>query len=62
MVRKPAPPTEQPRWKVTRLRGASLVLVGYVNAPTEAEALAKAAADYKVRPELQNRLVARLAP
>jgi hypothetical protein len=46
-------------WQISRIKGTPAAHIGRVMAPTAEAAIAKAIEQYKVRPEVQDRLVAR---
>jgi hypothetical protein len=46
--RTPAPPTKPRTWLAYRVRGAKAELLGHVDAPDEAAAIAAAAEEYRV--------------
>lgn len=48
------------RWRVIRIRGPRAEVVGVVAAANEAAAIKVAAKEYKINPEQQRRLAARL--
>ena len=47
------------RWRITRLKGTPAAFLGFVYAADEKTALDKAIAEFRVGPELANRLIAR---
>jgi hypothetical protein len=55
----PEPPTEELKWVIFRLRKSPGEFLGWVRAPDEKSALARAAKDFKITdPERKKRLIA----
>jgi hypothetical protein len=51
-------PQESHRWRITLIKGTPAKFLGYVHAPDEKTAIARAAEDYDVSDRLIDRLVA----
>jgi hypothetical protein len=51
-------PQESNRWRITLIKGTPAKFLGYVHAPDEKTAIARAAEDYDVSDRLIHRLVA----
>ena len=58
MPKKKLIKVEQRRWRISHLKGTPAKFLGYVDAGTESEALRKGIAQFKVKPEHRNRVMA----
>jgi hypothetical protein len=58
MPKKKPTRVEQHRWRISHLKGTPAKFLGCVDAGTESEALKKGIAEFKVKPDQRNRVIA----